>query len=389
VKAHPAADLFPLMPDDELQALADDIAANGLNQPIVIFENEILDGRNRNRACEMAGVKPEFQEWTDPGCGPVAWVVSQNIRRRHLTATQRAALAVDLLPELEAEARQRQGARNDLTDHLVEKVPPSSQKARNVAADLVQVNERYVSDAKTIAAEAPELLDQMRAGEIGLQEAKKKVASEKRKVAKKAKRALSVPTSDWSVHLSTIADFDPGEPLDAIVTDPPYPKEYLETWWHLGEFAANHLKPGGSLVAMSGQSYLPEIYRALDSVDGLVYRWTLAYLTPGAGSVQLFERNVNTFWKPILWFTKGDDHGDWCGDVIRSESRDKFFHKWGQSVSGTAELIDRASSPGDLVCDPFLGGGTTGVVAAGMGRRFIGCDNDPAAIETSTDRMAA
>ena len=378
-----------MMPDEEIQALADDIAANGLNQPIVVFDGEILDGRNRYRACEMAGVEPEFEEWSDPGCGPVAWVVSQNIRRRHLTATQRAALAVDLLPELEAEARRRQAHGQTAPGQtLVEKVPQAS-KARDVAADLVQVNERYVSDAKKIAAEAPELLDQMRSGEIGLQEAKKKVAAEKRKVIKQEKRALSVPTSDWSVHLSTIADFDPGELLDAIVTDPPYPKEYLDTWWHLGEFAARHLKPGGSLVAMSGQSYLPEIYRALDSVDGLVYRWTLAYLTPGAGSVQLFDRNVNTFWKPILWFTKGDDHGDWCGDVIRSESRDKFFHKWGQSVSGTAELIDRASNPGDLVCDPFLGGGTTGVVAAGMGRRFIGCDNDPVAIETSTERMAA
>lgn len=184
MEAHQAADLFPLMSDDELQALADDIAANGLNQPIVTYEGRILDGRNRARACEMAGVEIETIEWDDPGCGPVAWVVSQNIRRRHLTATQRSALAVDLLPELEAEAKERQAHGSTAPGKaLVEKVPQASQpKARDRAAELVQVNERYVSDAKKIAAQSPELLSQMRAGEISLRDAQrevKKVAQER------------------------------------------------------------------------------------------------------------------------------------------------------------------------------------------------------------------
>ena len=175
MEAHPAADLFPLMPDDELQALADDIAANGLNQRIVMYDGRILDGRNRALACEMAGVEIQTIQWDDPGCGPVAWVVSQNVRRRHLTATQRAALAVDLLPELEAEAKDRQGKRTDLeSQDLVQKVAPSG-KARDAAADLVQVNRQYVSDAKKIAAESPELLSQMRAGEISLRDAQRDV----------------------------------------------------------------------------------------------------------------------------------------------------------------------------------------------------------------------
>lgn len=166
--AHPAADLFPMMPDDELQALADDIATNGLNQPVVIYKGQILDGRNRAKACGLAGVEVETEEWSDPGCGPVAWVVSQNVRRRHLTATQRAALAVDLLPELEAEAEERR------ITARVEKVPHQA-RSRDRAAELVQVNERYVSDAKKVAAEAPELLDQMRAGEISLRDAQREV----------------------------------------------------------------------------------------------------------------------------------------------------------------------------------------------------------------------
>lgn len=167
---HPAADLFPMMPEDELRALADDIAANGLNQPIVTHNGKILDGRNRFKACQLAMVQPETIEWEDPGCGPVAWVVSQNIQRRHLTASQRAALAVDLLPELEAEAKERQGSRSDL--NFVEKVPQSNEaRSRDRAAELVQVNERYVSDAKRIASKRPDLFNKMKDGGVSIREA--------------------------------------------------------------------------------------------------------------------------------------------------------------------------------------------------------------------------
>jgi hypothetical protein len=189
VKTHPAAELFPMMPDQDLRALADDIAANGLNQPIVTFDGQILDGRNRSRACEVAGVDPRYEEWSDPGCGPVAWVVSQNIHRRHLTATQRAVLAVELLPKLELEARERQGARNDLADDLVEKVPPSSRKARDVAAELAQVNHKYVSDAKKIAAERPDLFQKMKEGVVSIKEATKEVKGHVKEVKEAPKRA--------------------------------------------------------------------------------------------------------------------------------------------------------------------------------------------------------
>ncbi len=194
MKAHKAADLFPMMPDQELDALADDIKTNGLIHPIVLHQGRILDGRNRAEACKRAGVEPTTVDWSDPGCGEVAWVVSQNIRRRHLTPTQRSALAVELLPALEAEAQQRRVAAGQEhgrgQEKVVEKVPQPN-KSRSVAADLVQVNERYVSDAKKIAAESPELLDQMRAGEITLRDAQ-------REVKKVTQRKKSADKSQWT-----------------------------------------------------------------------------------------------------------------------------------------------------------------------------------------------
>jgi site-specific DNA-methyltransferase (adenine-specific) len=111
---------------------------------------------------------------------------------------------------------------------------------------------------------------------------------------------------------------------------------------------------------------------------GLTYHWTLAYLTPGGQAVQLWQRKVNTFWKPILVFTKGEYTGAWFGDVAKSDvnDNDKRFHEWGQSESGMVDLIERLTKPGDLIVDPFLGAGTTGVAALATGRQFIGCDID-------------
>jgi ParB-like chromosome segregation protein Spo0J len=92
---HPLANLLPPMGDDEFHELVTDIGKNGLLTPIALYEGQILDGRNRYRACLEAGIKPEFV--TYKGSDPPAFVVSTNIHRRHLTADQRSELIENLL----------------------------------------------------------------------------------------------------------------------------------------------------------------------------------------------------------------------------------------------------------------------------------------------------
>ncbi|MGC2409993.1 MAG: hypothetical protein WA441_08385 [Methyloceanibacter sp.] len=95
-KAHPGADLFPMMSDEELEVLGRDIKANGLRSTIVIAPNGLLlDGRNRLEAMERAGVA--LQTWHTRAYGsgdPVAYIISANIHRRHLTKQQQADLIV-------------------------------------------------------------------------------------------------------------------------------------------------------------------------------------------------------------------------------------------------------------------------------------------------------
>src|SRR5216683_8344254 len=92
--SHEAAGIFPMMDEADYQELKADIAANGLRQKIVTYQGRVLDGRNRYRACIETGVEPRL--WEYPGDDPVGYVVSLNLRRRHLNESQRALIAVEL-----------------------------------------------------------------------------------------------------------------------------------------------------------------------------------------------------------------------------------------------------------------------------------------------------
>ena len=140
MKAHPLANLFPLLPDDESSALASDIKKNGLREPITIYQGMILDGRNRYRACRKARVTPAFKEYK--GEDPIPFIVSKNLARRHLSDSQRALLAVQFLPQIEAEAK----ARMLSGKHPREKV--SQGRSTEIAAKLLKTNSKYVSDAE-------------------------------------------------------------------------------------------------------------------------------------------------------------------------------------------------------------------------------------------------
>lgn len=106
---HPAARLFPLMQGPELGLLIEDIEANGLREPIVLYDGQILDGRNRLRACELAGIEPRFVEWDGAG-SPVAFVMSRNLHRRHLNESQRSIIGARAKGMFEEEAAERKAA---------------------------------------------------------------------------------------------------------------------------------------------------------------------------------------------------------------------------------------------------------------------------------------
>ena len=83
--------MFPQADEQTIADMASDIKENGLNEPILLYQGKILDGRNRYLACRLAGVKPTYKEYT--GEEPFQFVVSKNLHRRHLNESQRAMIA--------------------------------------------------------------------------------------------------------------------------------------------------------------------------------------------------------------------------------------------------------------------------------------------------------
>src|SRR5450432_3710039 len=94
MKFNKLADLFPLLEAGDQETLKQDIKENGQVEPIVLYQGEILDGRNRYRACQALDIEPKTEEYT--GSDPLKYVLSKNLHRRHLTTGQRAIIAADI-----------------------------------------------------------------------------------------------------------------------------------------------------------------------------------------------------------------------------------------------------------------------------------------------------
>lgn len=220
--------------------------------------------------------------------------------------------------------------------------------------------------------------------------AESKNQSEQRKLAKSAIPEDWSTQQKWRVIQGDLIDASgdiADDSVDIIITDPPYSPQYRDCYTKLGRLAARVLKPGGSLICMTGQFGLPDFMDELGRF--LNYHWMLTYLTQGGQSPQIWPRKVNTFWKPLLWYVKGEYDGDWMGDVVRSPAGtdDKAFHEWGQSIGGFVDIVTRFTYPNDLILDPFMGAGTTGLAALQSYRRFIGIDVDGEAVVTAAKRL--
>jgi len=162
MKTHHLAKYFPLLEGEEFDLLVKDIEENGQLEPIVMVGDEILDGVNRWRACEELGIPPWVTSYD--GDNPLSYVISLNIRRRHLSISQKSMLATNMLPEFEAEAEKVRLAnlkqnRNDQT--TISEVGLSRERA----AKQFGVSGPSVQRAKRIKEEAPEKAEAIIRGE--------------------------------------------------------------------------------------------------------------------------------------------------------------------------------------------------------------------------------
>ena len=162
LQPHPLAALFPELPPEELTQLARDIKERGQLEPIILYKGLILDGRNRFRACQIAGVKPRIEEFNAKVAkrSPEEFVLSRNLRRRHLSVGQKAAIALDWSEQIDL---------NPASEKTKERGRPKG--ALSEAARYVGINEQRVFEVRQIRDANPSLYQDVKVGKRSLNSA--------------------------------------------------------------------------------------------------------------------------------------------------------------------------------------------------------------------------
>lgn len=193
---------------------------------------------------------------------------------------------------------------------------------------------------------------------------------------------ISIKHGDFRKLIKEIKD----ETIDLVLTDPPYPAEYLPLWKDLSEESSRILKPGKFLISYSGQNNLPKILQYLS--ENLDYYWMMGLYHKGQTG-QRFEVNMWNRFKPILVFQKPPKtkQRTWTEDMIISERQDKEKHEWGQSVEPFEKLLNVFSQEGDTICDPFFGGGSVIEACLNTKRHFVGYEIEKEYFELVSKRI--
>jgi hypothetical protein len=260
------------------------------------------------------------------------------------------------------------GRRTDLSTPGTQ-VPPVPAKTRRITRALAETD-----DDGTPIVPRHEFVEALAAmPEKTYAEAKKFVAKVKREKRQTAHANtdvgdLDIRRGDFREVLTDIPDAS----VDLILTDPPYGFDYVPLYGDMAEFAARVLKPDGSVICFTGQSILPDVYDQLR--PHLRYWWTFA-LSHGKGQ-QLPGKFVVIEWKPVVWFVRErrrDDHV-YVADRIRGTGALKDRHPWAQGTEELVYVIEQLTDPGNVIVDPFAGGGGFGETATRLHRNFIGAD---------------
>jgi hypothetical protein len=193
---HPYAAVVPMLGPTELNALAADIQGNGLRQPIMLLHGKILDGRNRYKACLMVGVAPAFRDFNGEG-DPLDYIVSMNLVRRQLTASQKA-LAVAKIADL---PRGNPNLKSSKTPTNSNSAQMRNKTTAEVAKE-VEVSPRTVEQAKKVLREAPkETVEKVERGEKSVATAVKEIKAAKEQKEKHVdKTGYPIPEAilaDW------------------------------------------------------------------------------------------------------------------------------------------------------------------------------------------------
>jgi ParB/RepB/Spo0J family partition protein len=401
--------------DKKIKELSESIKELGLLNPITInTDKTLIAGMHRLEACKLLGydeIKVNIVN-LDSLLSELA-EIDENLIRNELDwidgdkqLARRKYIYEELHPETKhgiSGAISKHNSANDImssaktfTENTADKVgvtartvQRSIKRSNDIVEDLKpKLKELDVSktEGTLISRQEPEvqkkIVKLLEKKKISVTDAIKEIKKEEKKEKKQIERdRLNEIGKNKKIEIDfRLGDFEevfkdvPDGSIDCIITDPPYPKEFIEVWSKLSRFAKRVLKPNGYCVAYSGQMYLPEVINRMS--ENLDYYWTFAVYHEGQTQI-VNGINLMCRWKPVLIFQNGKKKiENTFQDYFISEKREKNGHDWQQSKSGVAYLIEMFTKKGDTILEPFAGAGTTMIVALEKGRNVIGAEID-------------
>lgn len=361
------------------------------------YESILIDGHNRYEICEREGIEYDVEEINlDSRDDAKVWIIRNQFGRRNITLTSRCDLAEKLAEALKPKAKENQKqhgntapGRKNTSVNIDNSVNTREQAAKEAGVSSGSLAAyRFLKEN----AEPEELAELKTNPNAKLHKVVKTVKERKAKAARQAKRMEAtkhapamdsrIIIGDFRKHADKVADGS----VNLIFTDPPYDREASKMLPDLAAFAADKLCDGGSLICYVGQTQLPA---ALDAMrKSLRYWWTIACVHAGRSTV-MREYGINAGWKAVLWFVKGTRHDNsvMVRDVM-SGGEEKQAHDWQQAQSEAEYWIDKLCPKDGLVCDPFLGGGTTAAAAKVLNRQWIGFEVSDDTARIASGRIA-
>ena len=189
--------IFPEAKAEDYDRLKQDIEANGYDssQPIILYQGDILDGWNRQKACNELKKKPTYETFQGTDEEAIRYMMRTN-KRRNLNSGQWACIAVEaedlveaIRKDVEKQRRVKQAEtqtkkENPITQKIVEQVPRSQKEAAQKTAELFNTNRTYVNQASKLKEQAPEVFEAVKAGTMRMTDGNKAVKA--------------IPTDPWS-----------------------------------------------------------------------------------------------------------------------------------------------------------------------------------------------
>jgi hypothetical protein len=411
--------LIPPLDATERQILEASILAEGCRDAIVVWQERdvIIDGHNRWDICQQHGLEAPTRTMSFADEHEVVeWMCVNQLGRRNLSDAARSDLRGKRYNNQKMAAHRPERTQNgNVSGRTAERIASEDNVGKNTVirdaqfsaaldtlADMGVDRQDITSGKRKVKKNAVVALAKLaEADPDAARAAWDRVVAEGDKAGsikaairdvKNAKAAEGITqTGDELVELhlgdfTTLSSTLENGSIDAIITDPPYPAEFLPEWSNLAHVAMRVLKPGGWCIAYSGKQHLDQVMRRMTD-GGLVFYWQIIFKQTVTATIH--ARKVNTTYKPILMFQKPPitPPDGYFMDIIQGRGMEKDGHEWQQSEDGFEELIQKFTNVGDLILEPFSGAGTCPAVARRLSRRCIAYEIDPQAHAATTARL--